>query len=341
MRPREVHNGYYRDRSSEYELCNDFPLDRMYIDGLHAMQAHMWNNGINLDIPVVRVMNTAHFLAAYMFATTCSGEQWEYDALANMSLGRDKQMFKVAIIVLAAMLARTEGLRARQCRNMLLEDRDPDFEEGVTIYNRFLKSAQERFEEEDFLIDTHQQIQKLIAQNEQLTEENSRLKYTITTMENQQNNQYNHCIIYNAPVYNTTNNYSYAAPAQPNEEPHVESRENGRMKKLFMIDGAEDLERTEEERNRFMNYLSDHHLGQRQLDCSRDNPIIKAIICFCVKWKRLKYIDKPSPAAVYRFLTETCHLGSAAEPDAITAGLGRMLKAEYDKDTFDDVEEYF
>ena len=233
MRTRELHNGYYRDRSSEYELCNDFPLDRMYIDGLYAMQAHMWNNGINLDIPVVRVMNTAHFLAAYMFATTCSGEQWEYDALANMSLGRDKQMFKVAIIVLAAMLARTEGFRARQCRNMLLEDRDPDFEEGVTIYNRFLKSAQERFEEEDFLIDTHQQIQKLIAQNEQLTEENSRLKYTITTMENQQNNQYNHCIIYNAPVYNTTNNYSYAAPAQPNEEPHVESQESREETSLF------------------------------------------------------------------------------------------------------------
>lgn len=124
-------------------------------------------------------------------------------------------------------------------------------------------------------------------------------------------------------------------------ESRVERREDSRTKKLFMTDGAEDIERTEEERNRFMNYLSDHHLGQRQLDCHKDNPINKAIVCFCVKWKRLRYIDKPSPVAVYRFLTETCHLGSAAEPDAITAGLGRMLKAEYDKDTFDDVEEYF
>ena len=207
------HSEYYRDRSSEYELCNDFPLDRMFIEGLHAMQAHMWNNGVNLDIPVVRVMNTAHFLAAYMFATTCSGDQLEYDAMANMSLGRDRQMFKVAIIVLAAMLARTEGFRARQCRNMLLENRDADFEEGVTLYNRFLKSAQERFEEEAFLIDTHSQIQQLIAQNEQLTEENTRLKYTITTMENQQNIQYkqdnNQGTIYNAPVYIT-----YTTPPQ-------------------------------------------------------------------------------------------------------------------------------
>ena len=220
------HSDYYRDRSSETELCNDFPLDRMYIEGLYAMQAHMWNNGVNLDIPVVRVMNTAHFLAAYMFATTCDGDQLEYDMLANDSLGRDRKMFKVAIIVLAAMLAHTEGFRARNCRDMLLENRDPDFEEGITLYDRFLKSAQRRFEEEDFLIDTHTQIQKLIAENEQLAAENIQLKWTITTMENQQNNQYNHCIIYNAPVYNTTNNYAAPQESQQvqSEETRVESR---------------------------------------------------------------------------------------------------------------------
>jgi len=47
----------------------------------------------------------------------------------------------------------------------------------------------------------------------QLTSENIQLKYTITTMEKQQNSQYNNCVFYNAPVYktNTTNNY-YAQP---------------------------------------------------------------------------------------------------------------------------------
>ena len=212
------HSEYYRDRSSETELCNDFPLDRMYIEGLYAMQAHMWNNGVNLDIPVVRVMNTAHFLAAYMFATTCTGEQLEYDAMANMSLGRDGQLFKVAIIVLAAMLERTEGFRAQACRNMLLENRDPDFDEGVTLYDRFLKSAQRRFEEEDFLIDTHVQIQKLIAENEQLAAENIQLKWTITTMEEKytqinigtQNN--------NCTQIGTQYNITYVMPAT-NAEP--------------------------------------------------------------------------------------------------------------------------
>lgn len=218
------HSDYYRDRTSESDLCNDFPGDEILIDGLHAMQTHMWNNGVNLDLPVVRIMNTAHFLAAYMFSTTCSGDQMEYDALANMSLGRDKQLFKVAIIVLAAMLKRTDGFRAQQCRNMLLDNRDADFEEGVTLYDRFLHSAETRFEEEDFLIDTHTQIQKLIALNEQKDQEIATLRYTITTMEKQLNNtQYNNCVIYNAEVYNTntTNNY-YSGQAQTTPEPQAQ-----------------------------------------------------------------------------------------------------------------------
>lgn len=205
---------YYIDRLREADLIADFPGDEILIDGLHAMQMYLWNNGVSLEIPIVRVMNTAHFLAAYMFATTCSGDQMEYDAIAHDSLSRDKQLTRVAIIVLAAMLARTEGFRARNCRNLILDNRDPDFDEGVTLYDRFLRSAEKRFAEEDFLIDTQQLISRINEQEEQisqLTSENIQLKYTITTMEEkyQQNNQYNNCVIYNAPVYNssTTNNY--------------------------------------------------------------------------------------------------------------------------------------
>ena len=151
--PRLTHSEYYRDRSSESELCYDFPGDEILIDGLHAMQMHFWNNNRNIDIPVVRVMNAAHYLAAYMFETTCSGDQTEYDVLAYASVGKDRQLAFLAIIVLAAMLKRTEGLRAKSCRNLILEDRSEDFEEGVTLYERFLRTAEERFAEEDFLID--------------------------------------------------------------------------------------------------------------------------------------------------------------------------------------------
>lgn len=218
MRPRELRSEYYRDRWSEDDLCNDFPGDEILIDGLHAMQRHFYNNGVYLEIPVVDIMNTAHFLAAYMFSVPCSGDQLEYDALANMSLGRDKKMFRVTMIVLAAMLARTDGYRARQCRNVILENRDPDFEEGVTLYDRFLRNAEKRFAEEDFLIDTHTQIQKLAAENEQLIAENRQLKYTITTMAEQKPQT----IVYNYGTYNdihdNPNATIYACPEQGKTE---------------------------------------------------------------------------------------------------------------------------
>ena len=180
------HSPYYRDRDSEYDLCNDFPGDEILIDGLHAMQSHFYNNGVYIDIPVVRVMNTAHYIAAYMFSTECSGDQLEYDVLAYDSFGRDKNLVPLTMIVLAAMLKRTEGFRARNCRNLILDNRNPDFEEGVLLYDKFLRSAQTRFEEEDFLIDVNTLVTRVQDQDKQitrLTSENIQLKYTITTME--------------------------------------------------------------------------------------------------------------------------------------------------------------
>ena len=145
----------------------------------------------------------------------------------------------------------------------------------------------------------------------------------------------------NINIYNNEREQSPLndAAMQPNDT--AKPSNDARTKKLFMTNGIEDMQRTEEEKNRFRNYLTDHHLGQRQLDCSADNPIHKAIVCFCVKWKRLKYIDKPSPAAVLRFLTETCGISCASEPSALCTLLGRLFKSEYDKEVFFDVEDYF
>jgi len=213
------HSDYFRDRHSEEELCQDFPADKIFIRGLHAMQAHFNNNGVYVEIPVVRVMNTAHYIAAYMFATTCSGDQLEYEVLAYDSFGCDKKLVPLTMIVLAAMLQRTEGFRARQCRNLILDNRDPDFEEGVTLYDRFLRSAEERFAEEDFLIDTNTQIQKLQAENQQLISENIQLKYTISKMENEKPQT----IVYNYGTYNDIHDNPYStiyatAPEEPQKE---------------------------------------------------------------------------------------------------------------------------
>ena len=156
-----------------------------------------------------------------MFSTECSGDQMEYDVLAYDSFGRDKQLGAISMIVLAAMLKRTEGFRALQCRNVILDNRDPDFEEGVSLYDRFLRSAEKHFAEEDFLIDTQQLIKQVNEQKEIIAQQNkeiSSLKYTITTMAGQKPQT----IVYNYGTFNdihdNPNATIYACPETSNTE---------------------------------------------------------------------------------------------------------------------------
>ena len=210
-----THEPYYRDRLSVRDLCHDFPGDEIFIDGLHAMQSHFCTNNVPIDIPIVRVMNAAHFLAAYMFSTTCSGDQGEYDALTYGSVGHDKKVMLVTLIVLAAMLKRTDGFRARQCRNMLLENRPEDFHEGVSLYDQFLRSVEKHFAEEDFLLDTHARILRQQEEITRLTSENIQLKYTITTMEE----KYTQINIGSQTNIGTQNNYNITYAVTPTDAP--------------------------------------------------------------------------------------------------------------------------
>ena len=200
----------YIERMTEADLIKDFPADERLIGGLHAMQAYFASNQSSISIPVVRIMNAAHLCCAYMFHTTCSGDQREYDALLYSTLGSDRQLMYVALITTAAMLKQTEGFRARACRSLILENRSEDFEEGVTLYERFLNSSAVHFSEDDFETDIMHELSDLRTRNQELIYENTQLKTTITIMEDKyqqiigtQNN-------YHAPVYNNctfNNNY--------------------------------------------------------------------------------------------------------------------------------------
>lgn len=120
--------------------------------------------------------------------------------------------------------------------------------------------------------------------------------------------------------------------------PESNSGKEHRLKQLF-----DDPQRTAEESNRFLNFLSDHNISSRLIDSSQDNPILKAVVCFCVKWRNLRYIEsKYSPSAVLRFLTDTCSLQTDRVADrAIANALGVMIKNGYDKVLYQDVCDYF
>ncbi len=126
------------------------------------------------------------------------------------------------------------------------------------------------------------------------------------------------------------------ASSSVSQESH--SVKEPRLKQLF-----DDPQRTSEESNRFLNFLSDHNIRSRLIDSSQDNPILKAVVCFCVKWRNLRYIEsKYSPSAVLRFLTDTCSLQTDRVADrAIANALGVMIKNGYDKVMYEDVCDYF
>lgn len=206
------HEPYYTDRRSVSDLCYDFPADELLVSGLRAMQVYLFNRGLRIDIPILRVMNTVHYELAYMFNNRCTDDQTEYDVIAYNSLGCDKQLMMITMIVLTAMLQRTEGKRARQCRSVLLDDRSEDFYEGVSLYEQFIENAEVQFREEEFIIN-------VIDEANNLREENEHFRAQIA--------------LYEANMSNTTNNpsvaighmsggniyiYNNAAP-QPQKEP--------------------------------------------------------------------------------------------------------------------------
>ena len=128
------------------------------------------------------------------------------------------------------------------------------------------------------------------------------------------------------------------------QQPDDMASKRGRREIPLFITSSndEDLKTTEEEANRFINYLKDHNLSQRLLDSSKDNPISKAIISFCYIWKRNRYQLNLSASAVLRFLTQSCGIQcDSVDQRAISNVLSRMLKANMDKETYYDVQNYF
>lgn len=315
---RQPHCPYYRDRDSEYDLCNDFPGDEILIDGLHAMQLHFYNNGVYIDIPVVRVMNTAHYIAAYMFSTECSGDQMEYDVMAYDSFGRDKKLVPLTMIVLAAMLKRTEGFRARQCRNLILSDRSPDFEEGVLLYDKFLRSAQTRFEEEDFLIDVNTLVTRVQEQDKQiaqLTSENVQLKYTITTMEE----KYQQINIGTQNVnYGTVNNYFGFSPASSSAASDNRPKEDS----SFSSDNLSDIP--------LFKYI---HVAVTD---DKEREQIHKMVCNIVRLPKMQLVCNE----LYKLMKDMKVL-SKINPDAMLAELRRMGLPNRDVNGFSDKNFYY
>ena len=171
----------YTRRSTIAALVYDFPADEPLVNGLRGMQAYYATRNGSVDIPVLRVMNTAHMAAAYLF-NTIDGAVSLCDRIAYENTGCDKQLTALVLIVLAEMLARTNGQRTRQWRSALLEQRSEDFYEGMSLYQQFIEEDERYFAEEDFLIDIMDNINILRAENQQLKQQIQQQKHQLNSL---------------------------------------------------------------------------------------------------------------------------------------------------------------
>lgn len=89
----------------------------------------------------------------------------------------------------------------------------------------------------------------------------------------------------------------------------------------------------EREKNRFMNYLSTHKLGNNRLCCNREDKLNKAVVCFLKEWKQRGMLDANgvSGAAVFRFLHDDCGLKS----DLMAKTYGNKIKERLKNNDYD------
>ena len=221
------HSQYYRDRTSERELCCDFPGDELFIRGLRAMELHLARYNGYVHIPVVRVMNTVHRAICILLHGNSGYEQADYDQAIHQALGQERLLTGIAMVTLIAILRRTDGQRARQCRSMLMDDRSEDFYEGLELYERLIGPTELRLNEEDFLTDIMRQITDLQNTVQQLTNERQQLKKQIDTMSKIPKHQ---TTVYNYGTYNAIHDNPhatiYATAPQDNQPDSILPPEN-------------------------------------------------------------------------------------------------------------------
>lgn len=87
------------------------------------------------------------------------------------------------------------------------------------------------------------------------------------------------------------------------------------------------------EKNRFMNYLSAHKLGNNRLCCNKEDKLNKAVLCFLKEWEQRGMLDANgvSGAAVFRFLHDDCGLKS----DLVAKTYGNKIKERLSNKDYD------
>ena len=92
----------------------------------------------------------------------------------------------------------------------------------------------------------------------------------------------------------------------------VDKPSPGARKQFLFIGGKPTEENAgvkNREKEKFLRWLSDHKMSERQLVARKDDGLNKAVVCFLKLWREKGLVaENPSGGAVFRFLTDDCGL---------------------------------
>ena len=116
---------------------------------------------------------------------------------------------------------------------------------------------------------------------------------------------------------------SSAATNESQSSPETKKR-GPREKSLFINETT-----AEQEKQRFLSFLSLHNFSQHEFDSSEENSGNQIAVCFFRQWQRRKLLNpKVSGTALMRFLKEDCALSITVEERAFGNALAKMIGSE-------------
>ena len=133
---------------------------------------------------------------------------------------------------------------------------------------------------------------------------------------------------------------------QAEESPNGRTSQRGPRKQCLFTGGKqteEDGKVKNEEKQRFMRYLSEHNLKSRKLTCVKTDTLNDVVTCFVIRWRDMGLTAKePSGGAIFRFLTEECNLQTeVAEQSYSNEIKERLRNKDFTVGTMQRVNQYF
>jgi len=135
------------------------------------------------------------------------------------------------------------------------------------------------------------------------------------------------------------------SPVSPESNSGSSSAQRGPKTQILFADeyGNENLERTRQEAERITKYIADHRLGHMRLDSKRTNKLNLLVACFWYRWDERDWVaPNPQGAAIYRFITEQCHIPCDVQQRAFTSTICALInERKKDPEIYDNLCTYF